>query len=100
MKYGVYVIYKGAYTTISTPDGKLFFNSTGNPGMATGGSGDVLTGIILGLKACGYSSLEASIIGVFLHGLAGDIAKEQLCEVSMNAGDIIENIANAFKTLM
>ena len=100
VKYYVYVIYKGAFTTISTPDGKLFFNSTGNPGMATGGSGDVLTGILLGLKACGYSSIEASILGVYLHGLAGDIAKEQLCEVSMIAGDIIENIANAFKTLM
>ena len=100
VKFGVYVIYKGAYTTISTPDGKLFFNSTGNPGMATGGSGDVLTGMLLGLKACGYSSLDASILGVYLHGLAGDIAKEQLCEVSMIANDIIENIANAFKVLL
>ena len=99
VRFSVYVIYKGAYTTISTPDGKLYFNSTGNPGMATGGSGDVLTGILLGLKACGYSPLETSILGVYIHGLAGDIAKEKLSEVSMIAGDIIENIAGANNVL-
>ncbi len=99
VKYGVYVIYKGAYSTISTPDAKLYFNSTGNPGMATGGSGDVLTGILLGLKARGYTSIETCILGTYLHGLAGDIAKHRMGEESLIAGDIVENIAGAFGEL-
>ena len=73
-KFNVYVVLKGAYTCITCPDGTSYFNSTGNPGMATAGSGDVLTGIILGLKAQGYNSRETCIIGVYLHGLAGDVA--------------------------
>jgi hydroxyethylthiazole kinase-like uncharacterized protein yjeF len=99
IKFGVYIIYKGAYTTISTPDGKFFFNSTGNPGMATGGSGDVLTGILLGLKACGYSSMETAILGVYLHGKAGDIAKELEGEESLIARDIIDNLGEAFMSV-
>ncbi|MGD0710941.1 MAG: NAD(P)H-hydrate dehydratase [Bacteroidales bacterium] len=99
VKFGVYVIYKGAYTTISAPDGKFFFNSTGNPGMATGGSGDVHTGILLGLKACGYSSLETAILGAYLHGRAGDMAKEQLGEEALIARDIIDNLGEAFLSL-
>ncbi len=74
VKHQVYVILKGAHTAISCPDGKVYFNSTGNPGMATGGSGDVLTGILLGLKTRGYSSLETCLLGVYLHGLAADYA--------------------------
>lgn len=81
------VILKGAYSAIASPDGKLFFNSTGNPGMATGGSGDVLTGILTGLLAQGYSSLEASITGVYIHGLAGDLAARERGEISLIAGD-------------
>ena len=96
VKFGVYIIYKGAYSTISTPDGKYFFNSTGNPGMSTGGSGDVLTGILLGLKACGYSSLETCILGTYLHGLAGDNAKEKIGEESLIASDIIDSLSDAF----
>ena len=99
IKYCAYLVYKGAHTTISTPDGKFFFNSTGNPGMATGGSGDVLTGIILGLKASGYSCFESCIIGVFLHGLAGDIAKDKIGEDSLIASDIVINISEAFLLL-
>ena len=99
VKHGIYIIYKGAYSTISTPNGKFFFNPTGNPGMATGGSGDVLTGILLGLKACGYSSMETCIIGTFLHGLAGDIAKEKKGEESLIAGDLVDNISEAFVSL-
>jgi len=99
VKFGVYIIYKGAYTTISTPEGKLFFNSTGNPGMATGGSGDVLTGILLGLKACGYTSHETAILGTYLHGMAGDIAKDNNSEESLVAGDIIEFIGEAFNII-
>ncbi len=90
------VILKGSNSSISTPGGQLFFNSTGNPGMATGGSGDVLTGIILSLLAQGYSSEEAAIAGVFLHGMAGDIAVGKNSFESLLASDIINNIGNAF----
>ena len=99
-KYQVYIILKGAHTSIATPDGKVFFNSTGNPGMATGGSGDVLTGILLGLKAQKYSSLHASLLGVFLHGLAGDFAAENKGQASLIAGDIVDSIPDAFLSLL
>jgi ADP-dependent NAD(P)H-hydrate dehydratase / NAD(P)H-hydrate epimerase len=90
---------KGAYTCITCPHGSSYFNSTGNPGMATGGSGDVLTGIILGLKAQGYTSGEACIIGVYLHGLAGDVAAKHKGQDSMIAGDITESLGKAWKTI-
>ncbi len=95
-KYKCVVILKGAYTSITSPDGNVWFNSTGNPGMATAGSGDVLTGIILSLLAQGYESLNAAMIGVFLHGLAGDIAAERSCQESLIASDIINEISDAF----
>ena len=95
-EYKIFIVLKGAYTAIATPDGKVYFNNTGNPGMATAGSGDVLTGMITGLLAQGYSPLEASITGVFLHGLAGDIAGKRNGHYSLIAGDIIDNIGNAF----
>jgi NAD(P)H-hydrate epimerase len=90
-------ILKGAYTAICTPGGNIYFNSTGNPGMATAGSGDVLTGIILGLLAQGYKPEDASVIGVFLHGTAGDRAAASHSEESMIAGDIIDSLGIAFK---
>jgi ADP-dependent NAD(P)H-hydrate dehydratase / NAD(P)H-hydrate epimerase len=96
VKYNCYIIYKGAHSTISTPEGKLYFNSSGNPGMATGGSGDVLTGILLGLKARGYQSLDTCIIGTYLHGIAGDIAKASKGEESLIASDIVDFISDAF----
>lgn len=95
-KYGIYLILKGAHTSIACPDGTCIFNSTGNPGMAKGGSGDVLTGIILGLLAQGYSSREAALLGVYLHGLAGDIAKEKHGEQAMLPSDIISGIGGAY----
>jgi hydroxyethylthiazole kinase-like uncharacterized protein yjeF len=95
-RYGCVVVLKGAYTSVSLPDGTVFFNSTGNVGMATAGSGDVLTGIILSLLAQGYDPGKAAITGVFLHGLAGDIASETIEYESIIATDIIENISNAF----
>jgi len=98
-KFNVYVVLKGANTSITCPDGTSYFNSTGTPGMATGGSGDVLTGIILGLKAQGYNSREACIIGVYMHGLAGEIAAKQRSMVGMIAGDIIEALSKAWKTM-
>ena len=69
VRYKCYVVLKGAFSSISTPEGNIYFNSTGNPGMATGGSGDVLTGIILGLLAQHYPPLEAALLGVYLHGV-------------------------------
>jgi ADP-dependent NAD(P)H-hydrate dehydratase / NAD(P)H-hydrate epimerase len=98
-KYCVYVVLKGAYTCISTPAGDCYFNSTGNPGMATAGSGDVLTGIITGLLAQKYTSFEACLLGVFVHGLAGDIAAKQLGYEALTANDIISFLGKAFKKL-
>ncbi len=99
VKNQAYVILKGAHTAITCPDGSCYFNSNGNPGMATGGSGDVLTGILLGLIARGYSSKFASILGVFLHGLAGDIAAERKGYEALIAGDIVDNLGRAYKKL-
>lgn len=99
-EHSAVVVLKGAGTTISTPEGKIFKNTTGNPGMATAGSGDVLTGIILGLLAQGYSNVDAACIGVFVHGLAGDIAVRDTTEISMVAGDIVDYLPKAFKELI
>ncbi len=98
-KHKCIVVLKGANTSVTTPDGRVFFNSTGNPGMATGGSGDVLTGIILSLLAQGYTPEKAAVLGVFLHGLAGDIAAEKGCYESIIASDIINNIGKAFNKI-
>lgn len=95
-KYNCIVVLKGANTSITSPDGKVRFNSTGNPGMATGGSGDVLTGIILSLLAQGYEPEDAAVTGVYLHGLAGDIAAKKLSPESLIASDIINNIGEAY----
>ena len=76
-KYGVIVILKGAHTAVAMPDGRIFFNTTGNPGMATAGSGDVLTGLLLALLCQGYAPAAAALIGVWLHGAAGDCAAAQ-----------------------
>jgi hydroxyethylthiazole kinase-like uncharacterized protein yjeF len=93
------VVLKGAYTCITTPEGNVWFNSTGNPGMATGGSGDVLTGLILGLLAQGYNTTEAAITGVFVHGMAGDIATQTLGQNALIASDITDNIGAVFNVL-
>jgi len=100
MKHHIYIILKGAYTCISTPEGNQYFNSTGNPGMATAGSGDVLTGVLTGLLAQGYSHEASCILGTYIHGLAGDIAKDHNSEFSLIASDIIENISSAFKNII
>ncbi|MCH8331816.1 MAG: NAD(P)H-hydrate dehydratase [Bacteroidetes bacterium] len=93
---GTYIVLKGAHTAVACPDGETWFNSTGNPGMASGGSGDVLCGMLTSLLAQGYSSKEACIIGVFLHGLAADIAACFTSMEALKAGDIIDNIGAAF----
>jgi NAD(P)H-hydrate epimerase len=94
---GIYIILKGRYTSIAFPDGTCHFNPTGNSGMATGGSGDVLTGIIVSLLAQGYPQALASIIGVYLHGLAGDMAAKNLANESIIASDIIQYFSEAIK---
>ena len=83
---------------ICMPDGDVAFNPTGNAGMATAGSGDVLTGILLGLLARGYLPQEAALLGAYLHGLAGDFAADKLGMESMTAGDIVEALPEAVKT--
>jgi len=93
------IVLKGHHTFIATASGKGYFNNTGNAGMATAGSGDVLTGMITGLLAQDYSSEDASILAVYLHGLAGDIVAKEFSKEAMIAGDIIENIGKAFKQL-
>jgi NAD(P)H-hydrate epimerase len=89
-KTDCYIVLKDAITTIACPDGKIFFNTTGNPGMATGGSGDVLTGIILGLLAQGFSPLNATLIGVYFHGKAGDLASIHVGENQIIASDLVQ----------
>lgn len=96
-KLQIYIVLKGHYTFIASPNGKYFFNSTGNAGMATAGAGDVLTGIITGLVAQGYDQLEACQLGVYLHGLAGDIAEKKTSKESLIAGDIINSMGEVFK---
>jgi len=98
-KLHIYIIIKGANSAIVTPDADVIYNTTGNPGMATAGSGDVLTGIILSFLAQDYSSLQASILGTYLHGLAGDIASKNLSEESLIASDIIDYLPNAFRLI-
>ena len=99
-QYKVIVVLKGAFTTIATPNGKLFFNSNGNQGMATAGSGDVLTGIILGLLAQRLTPENAAKAGVFLHGLAGDMAAANKSEYALIAGDIIDFTGEAFISVL
>lgn len=98
-KYGIYLVLKGAHSLIATPTGLVFFNSTGNAGMATGGSGDVLTGMLAGLLAQNYAPLDAAIIGVYLHGLSGDLAAKKRGMESLIASDIIDHIGEAYQSL-
>lgn len=93
------VVLKGACTAICSPDGRLFFNSTGNPGMAKGGSGDALTGIITALRAQGLDALSAAVLGVHAHGLAGDLAAQELGMDGMLPSDLIERLPLAWKQL-
>ncbi|AIS53043.1 bifunctional NAD(P)H-hydrate repair enzyme Nnr [Thermoanaerobacter kivui] len=96
-KYKVTLVLKGSKTIIGSKDGRIYINNTGNPGMATAGSGDVLTGMITAFLAQGFDAINAAVYGVFYHGKAGDIAKEHFGEYSMTATNIIEFISEAFK---
>jgi NAD(P)H-hydrate epimerase len=96
---GVHIILKGAHTAIASPDGRCRFNSTGNPGMATAGAGDVLTGILTGLLAQGYAPEDAACLGVYLHGLAGDLAASRYSRPGMTAGSIAACLGAAWNAL-
>lgn len=99
-KFGVVTVLKGEGTIIASPDGEVYINHTGNSGMATGGSGDVLSGIIGSLLAQGASPINAAAAGVFLHGTIGDLAAEKLGKISMLPTDMIDMIPTAYLKLM
>ncbi len=98
-QYNIFIVLKGRYTASIRPDGKIYFNSSGCSAMATPGSGDVLTGIIASLLGQGYPPEYASLIGVYVHGLAGEIAAETHGEFGVTASDIADNIGKAFKQI-
>src|SRR5690606_13695343 len=91
------ILLKGAHSALATPDGQIYFNSKGNSGMATGGTGDVLTGIIAALLAQTEKPFESALVGMFVHGLAGDLAAGELGDIGMIAGDVIDHLPSAFR---
>ena len=95
----VLIVLKGAYTATIFPDRSVHFNTTGNPGMATAGSGDVLTGVLLSLLAQGYAPREAALLGVYLHGLAGDLAAREVGMRGMTASDLVRFLPRAWEEL-
>lgn len=95
-KYGLTLVLKGYKTLVASPSGQLYENTTGNPGMATGGTGDILTGMTAGILAQGFDLFQAACFAVYLHGLAGDLAAQRVGEISMTAGDILEFLPAAF----
>lgn len=99
-KFSAVSLFKGAGTVVATPGGEAYINSTGNPGMATGGSGDVLTGVIASLAGQGLRADNAAKAGVFLHGLAADIAAEKMSQHALMAGDIADHIGCAVKMII
>jgi len=100
-KHEVTLVLKGYRTLIAAPDGQVWVNPTGNPGMASGGTGDVLTGLIAGLLAQYPARPETDVVAaaVYLHGLAGDIAARELGEISLIAGDLLDTLPRALRTL-
>lgn len=99
MQHHVYIVLKGHPTHICTPDGTIYVMNVGNSGMGTAGSGDVLTGIITGLLAQGYQPREAALLGVWLHGTAGNFAAKELGEACMLSRDIIHHLPDAFRMI-
>lgn len=99
VEYGVVLVLKGYQSLVATPDGEVFINTSGNPGMGTGGTGDVLTGMIVALLAQGYEATVAASLGVFLHGLAGDLAAERVGLEGLRASDLLAAIPAAFRGL-
>lgn len=99
VEHKVVIVLKGANTCVALPDGRCWYNSTGNPGMATGGTGDVLTGLITALLAQGYPAADAAMLGVYLHGLAGDLAAKETGEEALVAGDVAGFLGKAYVSL-
>lgn len=99
-EYGVYLVLKGARTVIASPDGTAVINGSGNPGMASGGMGDVLTGILVSLLGQGYCAWDACRLGVFIHGYAADLVAADKGEIGLTAGDVQEKLPYAYKQLM
>jgi NAD(P)H-hydrate epimerase len=98
-RYNCVLVLKGSYTAIAMPDGNVFFNSSGNPGLAKGGTGDVLTGIILGLLTRGYNAPQAALIGTYVHGCAADLCAKNMSLETILATDVIEHLPQAFKII-
>jgi NAD(P)H-hydrate epimerase len=98
--YGVYIVLKGARTIVAAPDGRIAINGSGNPGMASGGMGDVLTGVLVALLGQGYDAFTACKIGVFLHGYAADLVAAEKGEIGMSAVDLQERLPYALKELL
>lgn len=99
-KHKLIIVLKGAYTCVANPDGNIFFNPTGNPGMAKGGSGDVLTGMITAFLSQGYPPEQSAVMGVYLHGLAGNLALKNKTNYNITASDQVTHIAHAFKKVL
>jgi NAD(P)H-hydrate epimerase len=95
----VYLVLKGARTVIASPDGRVAVNGSGNPGMASGGMGDVLTGIVAALLAQGYDPFDACRLGVFVHGHAADLVAAEKGEIGITASDVVERLPYSFKTI-
>ena len=95
---GFYIVLKGFRTVIASPDGTVYINDTGNPGMAKGGSGDVLTGIIGGLLTQGFTPFDSAVCGVYIHGLAGDYAAKDLTEITMIPTNILHYLPEVFRS--
>ena len=98
-KFGFHVLIKGHISSFITHTGEVFLNATGNAGMAKGGSGDVLTGLITGLLAQGYTAIDSCVLGMYIHGLTGDLAKVEFGENAMTPSDQIKQFGTAFGTL-
>jgi NAD(P)H-hydrate epimerase len=97
-QHGIVLVLKG-HRTLVTDGQRSIYNTTGNPGMSTGGSGDVLTGVIAALVCQGLEPFEAAQLGVYVHGLAGDLAAEQMGQISMTAADLVRHLASAFQSV-
>ena len=99
VEHGAHVCLKGSRTVIASPDGRVLVNPTGNPGMASGGTGDVLTGILGAFLARGLPAAQATAAAVYLHGLAGDLAAGRVGEEALIASDVVEALGEAFRRL-
>jgi NAD(P)H-hydrate epimerase len=99
-EYGIWLVLKGARTVVASPDGRISLNGSGNSGMASGGMGDVLTGVVAALVAQGYPPEDACRLGVFAHGLAADMAAESMGEMGLAARDVQDRLPHAFRTIL